>query len=264
MDSMDDPELTQTLNEADSLEAVHRVCARIAGALGFPYFLFGFRIPVPLTQPCQLILSGYPPAWRQRYDQQHYMQFDPVLRQAVGGVLPVHWDRVPRDGPRAGQLFDEAAGFGLRYGLTLPVHGAHGEFSLFSLASPDPLPPAGAGCAELIWRAHGFAAQLHTSVRGLLLQAAPRLHGEPPPHLSARECDCLRRAAEGQPAGAIAQDLGISENTVIYHLKECRQKLQVQTRQQAIARAVALGEIRPECYPNRLAQSQRFVEARLH
>lgn len=261
---MDDVGIVDRLKEAQSLEELHALCGEVARMLGFPHFLFGLRIPVPLTQPCQLILSGYPATWRSRYDEHHYMLFDPVLQRALASVLPVFWDDLPRDSLGTARLMDEAAEFGLRHGLTLPIHGSHSEFSLLSLAGPDRLPHSPQAVAELASRGHWLAAHVHEQVLRILLAGAKPLHGEPPLRLSARERDCLRRAAEGQSAGAIGQTLGISENTVIYHLKECRQKLHVRTRQQAIARAVALGEIQPERYPHRLVNSQHFVESRLH
>lgn len=261
---MNDAELAERLAGADTVEAVHAVCAQIARALGCEHWLFGLRIPVPLTQPCQLILSGYPVAWRARYDEQRYMADDPVLRQAVASVLPFEWDRVARADPRASQLFGEAAEFGLRHGLTAPVHGAHGEFSLFSFASAGALAAAPAAAADLARRAQWLAAHVHDTVRRIALKPPQPRRGEPPPALTPRERECLRLAAEGETAGAIAGMLNISERTAVFHLARCQEKLSVRTRQHAVARALALGEIAPRCYPDRLVQSQRLLEGRRH
>ena len=256
---MNDTDLTARLSAADTIVAAHAACGEVAQSLGFSRFLYGLRIPVPLTQPCQLILSGYPAAWRARYDEQRYMVTDPVLKRAVASTLPVEWDRI-RDDPQGTQMFAEAADFGLNHGITLPVHGGHGEFSLLSLAGPDALPDSATARMELSRRAHWFAAHIHECVRAIVLKPAAQLRGELPSKLTARERDCLRLAAEGENAAEIGERLNISERTVVFHFGRCQEKLQVSSRQHAIARAVALGEISPQCYPDRLAQSQHLVE----
>lgn len=257
---MTDIELTEQLAEATSFKQVHAISVQAAGSLGFGQFLFGMRLPVPLTQPSQLILSGYSPTWRARYDEQGYMAIDPVLQRAMASTLPVAWDRIESRAPLAAQMFDEAAQEGLQHGLTLPVHGSHGEFSLLSLAGPDALPHTAQARMEIARRAHWFASHIHESVRRIALAPVQPLRGELPNRLSVREIECLQLAADGYSAAEIAVRLQIAERTVVFHFGRCQEKLKVGNRQQAIARAIALGEIAPRCYPERLAQSQQFVE----
>lgn len=257
---MEDIDLTQRLLSADTVVAAHTACTELAHSLGFSQFLYGLRLPVPLDQPCQLILSGYSPTWRARYDEQRYMLTDPVLQRSIASTLPVEWDRIERRDPRTHQMFAEAADTGLKHGMTLPVHGAHGEFSLLSLAGPDALPTSPIARMELARRAHWFASHLHECVRRIALQPAAQRRGELPAQLTARERDCLRMAAEGLSASEIADKLKISERTVVFHFSRCQEKLQVTTRQHAVARAITLGEVQPQCYPDRLAQSLQLVE----
>lgn len=261
---MDDIDLTQRLSEAETVAVAHAACLEIANVLGFSQFLFGLRLPVPLTQPCQLILSGYSTVWRSRYDEQRYMLIDPVLQQAATSTLPVVWDELDRSGPRVAQMFGEAADTGLRHGVTLPVHGAHGEFSLLSLAGPEALPRTPGARMELARRAFWFAAHLHTCVRRIALRPPVPLRGELPVQLTPRERECLTLAADGHSAAEIARRLKITERTVVFHFSRCQEKLQVSTRQHAVARAIALGEVIPQCYPDRLAQSLHLVETPGH
>jgi len=262
--SVEDIKLTERLQTAETVAAAHSICSELAHALGFSQFLYGLRLPVPLDQPCQLILSGYSAAWRTRYDEQRYMLTDPVLQRSINSTLPVEWDRIERRDPRTAQMFAEAADTGLKHGMTLPVHGAHGEFSLLSLAGPDALPASPEARMELARRAHWFASHLHECVRRIALQPSVPRRGELPTQLSARERDCLRMAADGHSAAEIAEKLKISERTVVFHFGRCQEKLQVSTRQHAVARAVALGEVTPQCYPDRLAQSLHLVESGRH
>lgn len=59
--------------------------------------------------------------------------------------------------------------------------------------------------------------------------------------LSARERDVLLWAARGKTAWECAAILGLSPRTVEFHLANCRRKLDVATKAQMVARAVAGG-----------------------
>ena len=63
--------------------------------------------------------------------------------------------------------------------------------------------------------------------------------------LSPRELQCLGELARGLQDAQIAEVLSISRPTVRLHLANARRKLKSATREQAIARAVALGLIEP-------------------
>ena len=258
--AISDYALISSLQAAEGIEAVYADCQRISTHLGFEHFLFGLRLPAPLDAPCQLILSGYPAAWRRRYDACNYMAIDPILATAQAQLAPVVWADVPRTEPVQERMFQEAAEHGLGHGITFPVHGQSGEFSLLSLAGETPLPNEAEARFELCRRAQSFAMQIHDSLRRINRQAAQTLRGELRPVLTERERQVLTLAAEGQHGADIAQQLGISERTVTYHVEQCQRKLGVRTRSHAVARAMALGAIAMTCYPEQLAGSQRLLE----
>lgn len=58
---------------------------------------------------------------------------------------------------------------------------------------------------------------------------------EPPPRLSPREEEVLVHLAQGLPNAEISGLLGVSENTVRFHLKNIYEKLQVNNRTEAVA-----------------------------
>jgi DNA-binding CsgD family transcriptional regulator len=257
-----DAALAAAIAGAEQIPEVGAACRRIAEALGFPLFQFGFRVPVSFTRPCQIILSGYPLAWRTRYDDCGYLRIDPVVRRALSTVLPFAWDELALDTPEARQLFAEAAAHGLRHGFSAPVHGAHGEGALFSFARETPLPADAAYRGPLFLRAQWFTAQIHERLRALIYQGGNEF-GEARP-LTLRERECLQRAADGMSAAVIGRALRISEHTVAFHLANAEDKLGARSRQHAVARAVALGEIEPGCYPASLRQSQEVVDLVQH
>ncbi|MNI60820.1 Transcriptional regulatory protein DegU [compost metagenome] len=59
--------------------------------------------------------------------------------------------------------------------------------------------------------------------------------------LAARELEVLQLLAAGQRNRTIATDLGISENTVKFHLRNLFRKLDVRSRTEAIALAHSAG-----------------------
>lgn len=255
--SREEPDLTTAIEAAPDIPQVAAACRRVAETLGFEHFIYGFRAPISLTHPCQFILSGYPRAWREHYDRNRYLAIDPVIIRALGTVLPFAWDEIDRDDPAVARLFREAAEFGLRHGFSVPVHGAHGEGGVLSLARASaPLPATAGERQRLFQQAQWFSAVLHQKLRQLVFEeAAPRARP-----LTRRERECLRLAAEGGSAQDIARTLRIAERTVVYHLNRAEEKLGARRRQHAVARGVALGQIEPACYPARFSDSVRLVQ----
>lgn len=64
---------------------------------------------------------------------------------------------------------------------------------------------------------------------------------EPVIELTRRELELLKWVAQGYSNKAIAQEMSISPNTVKYHMKSVLQKLGVQNRAEAVARAIRAG-----------------------
>jgi|Deesub1362A_J573_1020465.scaffolds.fasta_scaffold02275_8 two-component system NarL family response regulator len=91
-------------------------------------------------------------------------------------------------------------------------------------------------------------AALTPQTTARLLKRLGRLESEKPQYegdLSQRELEVLQLVAEGLSNRAIAAQLGLSENTVKYHLKNILQKLHAHNRAEAVARSMQLGLLAP-------------------
>lgn len=66
---------------------------------------------------------------------------------------------------------------------------------------------------------------------------------EEPPTLSPREKECILWTAEGKSSWEIGQILGISVNTVNFHIKNVMRKLDTCSRTSAAIKALQLGII---------------------
>src|SRR5271154_656858 len=78
-----------------------------------------------------LVAITYAPEWRKHYNQEGYVNIDPIVRAGLGGVLPIDWSTIRSDDPLVLKFFGESQEFGVgRVGLSIPIRGKHGEFAL--------------------------------------------------------------------------------------------------------------------------------------
>lgn len=195
----------------------------------FAYAMFGKTTAAPLT-----LISTYPVQWTDRYLKSHYEGLDPVIGASHETVQPFEWgqDTGTFDlSKRQKEFFEEASGFGIRYGFTIPMRDGRGSIAAVTFASSERRASfirtiRGNGCALRL-----MAASLHYHACRKLWQS----HIVGGKKLSPREFECLVWAARGKSAWATAKILGISDATVRFHLAQVRAKLGVTTTRQAIA-----------------------------
>ncbi len=251
-------ELISSIQACKSIAEAATACRNVAHQLGFPHFLLGLRVVFSLDRPAQFIISGYPREWRLRYDACGYMAIDPVLSHALTRVRAFSWDELERSSPPLRSFFEDAAAHGLGHGFTVPVHGAHGNFSLLSLARAAPLPADQESLGVLYRLANWFALHLHERLCGLISHDGEfEVHT---PRLSARERECLSMAAQGHRAAEIGQMLKITERTAVFHLNHAMEKLGARSRQHAIALATLLNQLDLGPFPQQLGRSQKLFE----
>jgi DNA-binding CsgD family transcriptional regulator len=187
--------------------------------------------------PDALVLLNLPLPWVEHYIANDFAVVDPVLGQVLKGTAPFTWEEAAvgaRHGAR--RVMNEAADFGLRAGITFPMHGANGYRAELTLAgdrfTDDP---------KALRALRFLAISTHDRARALI----PRLSLAPPPKLSDRERECLHWVAGGKSDWAISQIIGISEATVHWHIERAKRKFAASTRIQAVVAAIRAGELRP-------------------
>ncbi|MBA1147801.1 LuxR family transcriptional regulator [Ectothiorhodospiraceae bacterium WFHF3C12] len=246
MDDLTLPEIIESSLQASSVEDLHALCRDICESNGFDYFIYGARFPTSLVKPFVLIVSGYPDEWRERYVERHYIATDPTVTHCVNSVRPLVWDEL-ENGERATdfsrRFMGEARTFGLRSGVSMPVHGGRGEVAMLSLSSEQSMPAVRGQIHHALPDLYLLSAYVHEAASRLVSAGKLPFKRE---ELTERERECLLWAAEGKTSWETAHILGISERTVNFHLQNVANKLNVTSRQQAIARAVAQGLIVPQ------------------
>ncbi|MGX1101306.1 LuxR family transcriptional regulator [Amorphus sp. MBR-141] len=199
----------------------------------FAYLLMPFET---VKEP-QLV-SNYPSCWTSRYINNNYEQIDPVIEVARCGTCPFQWDAEfgrSDTSRRQQQLFEEAAEFGIRCGLTIPIHDRRGNVAAMTFAADERNPP-------FLRIAERYELALQLVATCFHIHARRVLSGDRMVDgvvLTPREYECLQWATRGKSAWEIGCILGITRRTAAFHLDNVRTKLGVRTIAQAVARLAA-------------------------
>jgi DNA-binding CsgD family transcriptional regulator len=242
MDIQSIHEVRHAFAVATSIDELTDLCRDGSKRLGFQSFIYALRVPTHFADARLIMLDGYPDGWVKRYFEQAYHDADPVMAYCANHITPIQWHELPlAKGSREELVMREAADFGLRAGITMPIHSPNGELGILSLALDAPPEQARTVTETALPYVQLLAAHLHEAVRrvaGLVKAAGP--------DLSPREVECLRWAADGKTSGEIAQILGLSESTINFHVNNSILKLDVINRQHAIGKAALQGLIQPK------------------
>ncbi|RWM44610.1 MAG: LuxR family transcriptional regulator [Mesorhizobium sp.] len=184
------------------------------------------------------VMLNYPHEWRKRYFKMGYDRIDPIIKTSRKRVGAFRWSDVYKDASTTEderRVFDEAATFGLRRGISVPLHGPHGGFAIMSFARP---------CDRELRNSTVIYLQIAAFYFHLKVSKLANLNavGEAP-KLSLRERECISWAARGKSSWEIGKILGISANTVNFHIKNVKTKLNSASRTVAAIKAVDFGII---------------------
>ncbi|GAB3385890.1 helix-turn-helix transcriptional regulator [Massilia agri] len=221
-------------------------CERLFGlarAQGFDQVLYGVVPSRHARFETAFLRSNYSSEWRSRYDANGFAYVDPTVGHCLSSTLPLVWAPSTFGKGASDALYEEASAHGIRSGVTLPVHGPQGEFGVISfVCDARPGVPLERAIAEAmpslsLIRDYAFASSAR------FREAKPEPEA---PRLTRRELEVLQWVMLGKSSWEVARITNCSEATVNFHLANVRQKFGVNTRQQAVVKAIALGLITPE------------------
>lgn len=169
--------------------------------------------------------NALPEAWVERYTQQGFMLFDPVIHWLYGNSGAIRWSEIALPDPR--RIFLQARKYGLVYGVAISCApmGVEGQRSFGSFARAD---------------------REYTAEEIAVLEAKlRRLHEAtaPPTNLTRAELEALGMVRDGLLLKEIAARLGVSEGAIKQRLKGAKSKLGAKTTGQAVSAAVTYGLI---------------------
>lgn len=219
----------------------------LARHLGFDALVYDYS-PVPidhngaLVTPSVLQLRNTPADWYSLWCSEGFYQIDPVQHLALKSVSPFVWSYEPQAGTALQTIIDPCHAPVSSYlhdrqmtcGVSVPVHLPRGGFaSLTGLRS---------GKARTVLQDARQALSDFTLIAHALQEAAyplfsKELRSYPHIHLTKRERECLKWAADGLTAAEIATQLSRSLAVVTLHLASAMHKLGARNRVQAVVRA---------------------------
>jgi len=223
---------------ASSIDALKETMSQAAHDLGFRRFALSLEIGFGGDSGKSILVHNYPSSWADVYQGFNLAATDPIRRAAERSLTGFRWNQVRNLIALTRQeevMLATGYQHGLADGFTTPRHlpGEAIGSCTFVTAPGQEMP----GPMLLVADALGAAAL--EAARGFSGWAAPRERTI----LTDRQRDCVLWAARGKTNWEISQILGITEATVIQHLKDARERYDVSKKASLILCALFDGLI---------------------
>lgn len=205
-------------DEAGLADLLREACA----TMGCSWFALSHHVDFLADPDRGFRIHNYPDEWAVRFDAQGLGPSDPVHRasqRSSAGFLWHDMTRYDHARPTDADVLEEARRHGIGDGLTVPAH----------------IPGDAFGSVSFAWKpgtkASRDALQFARMVGGPAFEAARLLAGPdiapPVPRLTDRQRECLIWTAQGNPVWQVGRKLGLSPDTVREHLRNARQRYNV-------------------------------------
>lgn len=239
------PAFAERLQRAGSLADVWCATRQAFDECGIEHVIYMYMRP-RAPQDRGLVLSNLPDWWGEYYMDEGLASRDPFFKicksfnpHRTGREYLAQNAHLLSKAERG--FIREAGETGMISGIASPVRLCNpGHFGGWNLGSGRKRTRferyLETHCESL--QLMGFIA--HEALQGRAEWSSERAPGK---RLSARERDCLLYLAQGLRSADIAERLGIALVTVDLHFKRIRAKLGAATREEALAKAILLGEI---------------------
>ncbi len=190
------------------------------------------------------LATSYPEDWMKYYNENNYLDVDPVVAGVAKSRKPFFWDDLNND-PNISdpslKLMEQAREAGLKDGIAIPLFGKTGEIVGLGLARDEE--EDNKRDYEFLAGAYLLSTYFHETFRDMLLKPIRT-------KITNREKEILSWAAEGKTDEEIGMLLSISMNTVRYHWKKIFSKLDANGRIYAVTKAIRLELIVPQSITN--------------
>lgn len=236
-----DSEPTKNLRELQwpTIECAQAQFQAFAEAIELPYFKVSLDVRKEENHFIRAEITNYPLTWLKRYRRCGYAKVDPEPSMLRDAWSPFCWDELKERAPAARRLFEDAAMHGLNDGFSVPLHCSNGESATLTLAGPR-LPQRSEARWALYFSAYRFQCVAFSRLRDLL-QSAPIPASKD--RLTERQRHILFLLMQGMSVKAIARRLGLHTRTIDDGLRRACLRLGVNSREQAIVRALATRQI---------------------
>ncbi len=185
-----------------------------------------------------ILITNYPSEWVQEYLKLNYGELDPVVKERSLSYSPKTWDEYINYAAlkdHEARFFEKASQYGINYGLAVKIKGSGYRSSVISLVvnkDKSLLMNDNSKCVIKM-----FASIINEKLLCFIANEKSK------PILTARETEILHFASKGKTNWEISKILGISEDTIKVHIKNCITKLNAVSKTHAIVKAISTGNL---------------------
>ncbi len=226
--------LTEQVTLAHDEVAVKSTLQKMTTEAGFDAYAY-----LNLQPETQTAVSSYAEEWQQRYFDKGYARIDPVVRAARTQAEAFAWSNTTSTqmSKERRKFYGEAAEFGIRSGISIPIRTGFGRMAVLTLASSEAKFAEGLLFNPVL--AAASFGQIHARMEAIRVRPTRTTNIR----MKADELTCLRWSAEGKSM----KDIAVIENTtysnVAFFLRNAKAALGVSSLPQATALAKELGLI---------------------
>jgi DNA-binding CsgD family transcriptional regulator len=226
--------------EAKDQSQFRQVVIRFAQSLGFQTVSAMVAVDRPGLRPEFTTVHNAPMAFEQGIEDMEMARRDPVMQHIRRNTTPIIWSQKTYLEGGAIDVWDVQAQFGYRNGVAMALHLPDGKHFTIGVERDQALPTDAAELTRMVADLQLFAVHAQdTALRILVSESAqPEC-----PALTPRELEVLRWTMDGKTAKAIGALLNVTERTAVAHLQNAMLKLNVNSKHQAVLKALRLGLI---------------------
>ena len=244
------PGFIHEILNVETEEEFHGLSARIRRYFGFDYFSWLVFISDYSGVVHTYCMIDYENECTEFYEREKALASDLRIPYTLSQLTPTYWGNGPlcsefnrvlltKSNPKQRDTVLRAHDLGVNRLTSFPFHGYRGDCGIFRLVHEKGghSIPTQADLHHSLASIQYIATHLYEALIRIILDKG--LVKLDVPVLSRREVDVLSWVAEGKSNANIGDLLCISENTVAKHLKSIHKKLDVKTRQHAVAKAIS-------------------------
>ena len=226
--------------EAKDQAQFRSVVVRFAQRLGFETVAAMVAVDRPGLGPEFVAVHNTPLAFEQTFENTTVGKRDPVMQHCKRNTVPIVWTQQTYLDGGAIDVWDMQAQFGYRNGIAMALHLPEGRHFTIGVERDQGLPDDRGELTRIVADLQLFAVHAQDAALRVLVSEESQPER---PALTPRELEALRWTMEGKTAWEAGALLKITERTVVQHLQNAMQKLQCNSKHQAVLKALRLGLI---------------------
>jgi len=226
--------LAKDLHRSDWERHLRKVLRRI----GYVSYLLSFGSS-NANDPVNRVVTTYPADWLRRYQDERFVQVDPIIKHCRHHFVPLFWGRARRRARgRSRDFWNAREEYGLSQGVSIPMRYNEVVGSLNVAQAINSNEESGDGLDTSLGMLFMLIPFLLEGSQNYLKEPGEQLSG-----LTQRESEVLRWSGAGKTSWEMSCILGCSERTINFHIANASRKLGSFSRRQAVGLALAQGLI---------------------